>query len=334
MKNKVDRKFVMLLLMIIFPLSSFSQYADTELGHDGFMGLVKSAKISPYQVVIEDGQLTRGDSPNYQIRSYLNSGKLKNVTDHNADGTVARTQEYTFDQQENLLELLSRMGEMTLKRESYKYDKAGNLVETVTYTGDGSIDKKVSDQYDENNLLIETTEYSTSFGELVLNNIQKNEYDNAGNKVKEIYLGPEGENWGSAEWKYDAQGNEIEWMNMTETGEIKIRQTYLYNEENVLTTRRSFDKDGKQINEANLDHLGQPLTLIRYDTDGNISRKSGNRYDQFGNISAELRYGPAGTESVYAEYKYSYDDKNNWIQQTAYQGGEAVYIIGREISYY
>lgn len=333
MKPIVNYKCVLLLLTMTLPLISFSQYADTELGHDGFLGSVKSAKITPYQVVMKDGKVTKGDSPNFQVRTYLKSGKLKNVTDYNAEGAVARTQENTFDQQGNLIELLSKMGEMIMKRETYKYDKAGNLVEKITYTGDGAINKKVTNEYDEKNQLIESSEYATSFDELVLNKKQKNEYDKDGNKVKEITLGPNDEVWGSGEWKYDTNGNETEWSNLTDTGEIKIRQTFHYDENNSLSARKSFDKDAKLTNEAMLGPLGLPLTLIRYDADGNVSRKSGNRYDEYGNKSAELRYNPDGTESVNTEYKYSYDDKNNWIEQIIYQNGEAVYIIGREISY-
>jgi len=334
MKENINYKCVLLLLIMIFPHISFSQYADTNLGHDGFMGAVKSAKITPYQVVLKDEQVTKGDSRGHNVRAYLISGNIKNVTDYAADGTVSRTMDYTYDQDENLVELLGKMGEMTFKRETYTYDKAGNLLETITYTGDGSIAKKVSTEYDKKNQLIKSSEYSTSFGELLLNKIDKMEYDKDGNKVREIALDAEGKKWGSGEWKYDKRGNEIEWVNLTESGEIKVRQTFHYTKKNVLTTRKTYDKDEKLTDEANLDKYGQPLTLIRYDDSGNISRKSGKRYDKYGNVTAELSYDPDGAESVNVEFKYSYDDKNNWIEQIIYQDGKAVYIMEREISYY
>jgi len=324
----------MLLLTMFFPLVTFSQYPDTELGHDGFMGPVKSAKITAYQVENEDGKVANGAVSNYQIRSYTESGRLENMTDYNADGTINRTQEYTFDEDGNLVELIDRMGETIIKKEVYNYDVAGNLVEKLTYKGDGTIDRKLSNIYSNKSLLIESSDYSNSFDELILNEKKKFEYDNDGNKVKESYVGPEGENWGSAAWTYNASGKVIEWVNLTETDEIKIRQTYLYNDDQILITRNSFNKNGDLISEVNLDPMGQPLSLIRYDKDGSVIRKSGNRYDQFGNNTTELKYGPDGTESVYAEYEYTYDNKNNWIRQIGYQGGEAAYIIGREITYY
>jgi len=334
MKQKNIYNTLLLLLMMSFSLTSFSQYEDSQLGHDGFMGDVKMAKITSYQVVIKDGQESKGGISNYQTRSYLKSGKLQSVINYNAEGTVVRTQEYTFDKDEKLLEFLDRMGDMIIKREAYNYDKSANLIEKITFDGEGSIDSKVSNSYNKKNQLIESSNYSNFFDELKLDQRTQFEYDKDGNKIKESSFGPEGENWGSAEWKYDASGNAVERLNLTETGEIKIRQVYIYDKDDVLTTRKSFDKDGNLKNEANLDHLGQPLTLIRYDKDGNISRKSGNQYDKFGNINAELRYGPDGTESIYVHHKYIYDDNNNWIQQTAYQGGQAVFMIGREVTYY
>ena len=334
MKQKNIYNALLVLLMMSFSLTSFSQYEDSELGHDGFMGDVKLAKITSYQVVIKDGQESRGSFSNYQTRSYLTSGKLESVIDYNADGTIARSKEYTFDKDEKLLEFLDRMGDKIIKREVYKYDKSANLLEKITFDGEGSIDRKVSNSYNKKKQLIESSNYSNFFDELKLDERKQIEYDKDGNKIKESSFGPEGENWGSGEWKYDGNGNVVEWLNLTETGEIKIRQVYLYNKDHVLTTRKSFDKDGNLKNETNLDPLGQPLTLIRYDKGGDIVRKSGNQYDKFGNVSAELRYGPDGNENIYVEYKYIYDDSNNWIQQTAYQGGQAVYILAREITYY
>ena len=334
MKLKANYRCVLSIGMMVFPFLSIAQYTDTELGHDGFMGPVKSAKITSYEAIMKEGQPTKGNSSNYQIRSYNNLGNLINVSDHAADGTVTRTKQNTLDKEGKPLEKLDRMGDMIIKRETYNYDKPGNLIEKITYKGDGSIDRKVTNVFNKLNQLIESSEYSNSFNELLLNERKQLVYDKSGNNIKINYFGPEGENWGSEERKFDNNGNVIEWVNLTETGEIKIRQTYIYDENNVLTSRKSFNADGKLTNEANLDSMGQPLTLIRYNKDGGISRKSGNRYDEFGNNSAELRYGPDGAENVYAEYKYTYDEKNNWIQQTAYQNGQAIFIIEREITYY
>jgi len=334
MSSKKHYRSILLVLAIILPFTSFAQYADSDLGHDGFMGTVKSVKVAAYTVIQKDGKITRGDYSRYQIRSYTKSGSLVSTRDYSADGAVQHTLENTFDEGGKLLELTEQMGEMVLKREVNNYDDAGNLIEKTTYTGDGSINKKVSNVYNSKNQLVEKAEFSMSFGELYLSQKTIFEYNKYGKIEKESYLGPEGESWGSGEWKFDTDANEIEWLNLTETGEIKIRQTSQYNKKNILIARKSFDKDGTLTNETTLDQYGQPLTLIRYDTEGNILRKSGNRFDQFGNNVAELSYSPDGTESVNVEHQYTYDDNDNWIEQTTYQNGSAVYIGGREITYY
>jgi len=334
MNAKINYSSILLVLAITLPFTSFAQYADSDLGHDGFMGAVKSAKITAYTVIEKDGEITRGDNSRYQIRSYTNSGSLVSVVDYSADGAVLRTLKKTFDEGGKLLELTEQMGEMIMKREVNSYDDAGNLIEKITYTGDGSINKKVSNIYNSKNQLVEKAEFSMSFGELYLSQKTIFEYNKSGKIEKESYLGLEGESFGSGEWKFDSECNEIEWLNLTETGEIKIRQTSQYNDKNILIVRKSFDKDGALTSETNLDHYGQPLTIIRYDPKGNILQKSGNRFDQFGNIVAELRYSPDGTESVNIEHQYTYDDTNNWIEQITYQNGSAVYIAGHEITYY
>lgn len=322
------------VLMLMLPFVSSSQYADTQLGRDGLNGPVKTAKITSYTVEITNDEENRGVSSNYQIRSYSESGKLEKISDHNADGSVIRTQEYNFGKGGNLSEWIDRMGENIINREVYTYDKAGNLIEKITLNEVGSIDRKITNSYDKKNQLIQTSAYSNSSEELVLNDTKRFEFDTEGNKIKESYRSPEGDNRGSEEWKYNNKGNVIDWLTLTDSGEIEVRHTYVYNEQNTLLARKSFDSNEILIAEVIFNEFGQPLNLIRYDSDGSISRKAGFEYDQFGNRTAELSYDPDGTKNVDVEYRYAYDNKDNWIEQIAYEGGQAAYIIGRDITYY
>jgi hypothetical protein len=306
----------------------------TDSDQDGFLGAVKSVKLISFEAVTEGDKISRGASGGHQIRSYNESGQLLEVIDYMPDGTVRRNKKYTYSDKGLLVEGVDFINGQLIKKELYTYDKKGNLLEKVKYNGEGEIDSKNTYSYNKAGKQIEAYTYISSFGELLLEQKQTSSYDDKGNMIKIDYAGPEGNSYGSTEMKYDDKGNMIEDQNLGEDGSVRVKQRYIYNADNVLIERNTIGANDNIERQAILNKRGQLLKLEHYDEEGNVTRKSGSLYDDYGNPTAELRYDQEGTESKDVEYTYLYDNQHNWTEQIATQRGQVAYIMAREIDYY
>jgi len=108
---------------------------------------------------------------------------------------------------------------------------------------------------------------------------------------------------------------------------------YVYNLKNQLTTITYYDKNNEY----------ESKTTYEYDKHGNITETYYNendepigsmrkKYDDKGN----LIYIYNGTGCIHSEsnYKYLFDDKNNWFYCVDYRGGDPTFITERKIEYY
>ena len=333
MKTKTIFAYFFILSTFFCTTLLYSQ-ERTESDKDGFLGAVKTVKLSSFQAVVEGDKVSRGASSGYQIRSYNKSGQRLEVIDYQPDGTVRRNKKYTHNNKGLLVEGVDFINGQLIKKELYTYDKKGNLLEKVKYNGEGEIDSK--NTYTYNNVGNETEAYTyiSSFGELLLEQKQTSSYDDKGNMTKIDYAGPEGNSYGSAIMLYDEKGNMIEDQNLAEDGSVQVKQRYVYNDDNVLIERHTIGANDNIERQAILNKRGQLLKLEYYDGEGNVTRKSGSLYDDYGNPTAELRYDQEGTETKDVEFTYDYDDQHNWTEQIVTQRGQVAYIMAREFAYF
>ncbi|MCO6498610.1 MAG: hypothetical protein J5I50_13230 [Chitinophagaceae bacterium] len=162
-------------------------------------------------------------------------------------------------------------------------------------------------EYDDKGLLksVKTTPYNKKdFFESV-----NYEYDEMGNKIKEVHHSKDKEVYYSYTYQYDKEGNNTGKQALDPDGKLETRYEYKY-------------ENGKLVEEK------------EFDADEKLHTTKEYKYDDKGNVSQEKEIsGEDGSASV-KDFEYVYDDKSNWIKKTSINRNEnTVRIWEREIKY-
>jgi hypothetical protein len=68
--------------------------------------------------------------------------------------------------------------------------------------------------------------------------------------------------------------------------------------------------------------------------DGNVTMVVSFLYDENGNAISQTAVDGQGEAFVPHTWKYTFDDHNNWLTCTEYEGGKPLYITVRTIEYF
>ncbi len=264
------------------------------------------------------------------LTRYNSKGQKTKVTTYDpSDGKISSITSYQYDKQGNLIEELLKKDEQTLKT-SHRYDARNNRIETVYYTADGKVEKKITNIYDQSGLLLETygrledgkmfmrdTYLYDGKGNVVefRNSLRKFEitYDRKGNiltvfKYNRYFQSYDSVHYVLNEWfgfEYDGNGNLVELKAFRPDSTLKTRSQYVVQTNGKLLAEKQFSADGRLIYNK----------TFLYDKDQNLVEVSGNdrlmkfkelyKYDSKGNTVQWITYNQVNEPQSLMKFTFS-----------------------------
>ena len=164
-------------------------------------------------------------------------------------------------------------------------------------------------------------------------------------------------------YKFDEQGNQIEWGYYNSDGILSSQYGFKYDEQGKRKEKRlddsdgifknvyKYDEQGNQIEERGYDESGWEVSeyVFKYDEQGNqIEKRSTEigirsnmeifryvfKYDEQGNQIERSRYNSDGSLDYRYSDKYDYDKQGNWIKRVRFEDEILQTIAEREYEYY
>jgi len=229
---------------------------------------------------------------------------------------------YIFDKKGNEIEKNKfNISEELVEKTVTNYDKNDNLTDKIEYNANSDLERKYYYKHDVNGNIIEVNEYNGN-NKLSLKNIYK--HDEEGNEIEHSIYWSDGNlriKWTS---KYDKKSNKIESL---EHGG-SVRNTYVYDNNRNLVERNLYDVYNLIENDGTISYGGE-----------NLRYKWIFKYNKMGHLIEETIYNNNDIIDFMRIFKYEFDEKENWIVKTQFEGFEegkikATEIIERKIEYY
>lgn len=237
----------------------------------------------------EDGKILEELNSNFGLdgsaidqitKKYDLKGNLIESTDYymvsgNVDHLI-----YKYDVNGKLVEEYFSNGDISIVRETNKYDEKGNKLESSKYLKNGRLDNRETYNYNENGNLLEHLRYVE--GNLFYQ--EKYIYNERGNVLEFWELTPSPPRQGQLSQllleetnKYDEKGNRIEHSTYV-SNDLRSHEAYKYDEEGNMIEK-------SKVNQKELykyDERGELLEYSKYDSKGSLVEKELNKYDKEG----------------------------------------------------
>jgi len=296
-------KLSLICLIILSYLSAMSQQSSN-INEYNKNGKIKSIRTISYEAIQKFGEIQKGRRSNefmkYDQQITIDYAKKKCIIKNlSSNDKLEFSFVMEFDNKGNITK--ETYYDSTSIQGTYqinKYDKVGNITESIVFNPNGSIFTKITCKY-------------------------KN-----GKKISLDYYNSDGDLFKKNTFKYNSSGNLIELNDYNSDGSIFTQQLFEYDNNNTLINMTSYKypNNKNRISYASNDKW-ETKFYTRYNNKGleieNII------YNPDGTISGE------GSPLKNAkEYEYEYDQKGNWIKKIVYiKNGRALYIIERVIEY-
>lgn len=150
------------------------------------------------------------------------------------------------------------------------------------------------------------------------------EYNEYGERTKEINFDPDGSVDYWTEYIYDDRGNNIEEIEVEADGSISDRYVRTFDDQNNMLTSHYYNEEG-QVRwwyEYCYDDQGNEIKSIDYNGDGSVDCWDEHTYDAEGNAIKWIKYN--GDGSVDYWYEYTYDTEGNRIESIEYNGDGSI----------
>ncbi len=171
----------------------------------------------------------RYDGTDYQIIKYnYKNNKLAEIIRSDVYGNVEHKRVFNYEDNTCTISILDDKSN-NIGKIINKYDQNDNIIETTEYDVDGKIKEQYFYQFDGNNV-IEKKKF-------VLGKFRykdEYQYDSKGNLIKVIKEEPEGKVFVNNIYKYDSKGNLIEEEWYDNNPNENSKKTYYYNDKDVL----------------------------------------------------------------------------------------------------
>ena len=256
----------------------------------------------------------------------MNEFFLESEIYRDSQGNVTGTYEYTYDEDDNLIEEFRPHDGLSSSRISYTYDENGNLASSTSlYFGSLSSGSRTTYIYDENgNLATESVERDddgffnddfdgvpdaiTTYIYDTNNNLIEEASDNDADDVAETNI----------TYTYDENHNLIEESyDLNVDGVSDAVNTYNYDENaNLIAENIDFDLDGVVDYEVTYQYDTNNNLIIQstdFDLDGIVDSLETNAYDANNNLISKTSESEILGNSIYT---YSYDANNNLVTET------------------
>ncbi len=232
--------------------------------------------------------------------------KIREILFSPTDGAVTETKNYRYDKNGNLIEESVKKETSTIKT-VHRYNSRNHRIETVLYKADGSVDRKITNVYDENGLLLESVG-KLDDGRMFMrdsylydargnviefkNNLKKitAKYDGRGNvlsiiKFQRYFKSHDSIQYNVNErYSFECDQNDrlTEMKTFRPDSSLKIKTQYLRNDKGNLIEEKEFTGDGKLSYSRIVKYDKQLNVIEETGTDRALRFKNLFRYDSRG----------------------------------------------------
>ena len=280
----------LLFPILLFLISCESKTPQNNLKTLGLIGKVKSIDENTYSAIEKFGEVQKNENKSNYLVEFNINGNIIEVTKKPSHSRTI----YKYDSQEYLIERHEYRPIETLYRKVIsKYNNQGNEIETRTYYPKDTTEYLEIHKYNESGYRIETESYSR--GKPNGKDIFK--YDENGNNIEYHIYDHLGDLIQKDTYKFDENGNKIDFISSHKMDDFKIKgEKFKFDEEENIIETEHFDDEGLLwLNES-------------------------MKFDEFGNeIEMISTYYKGDEQKEHIEKKlYEYDSKNNWIKKIEY----------------
>jgi len=244
------KAFFLLFVVLILSSSSVNKQ-KSDLDKENLKGNVKSLRQVSFYAVEKFGAITKGKRGGESLiesndfhNKYNEKGFLIERNSY-LDGTLYLIEIYTYDDNDNNIEVFQSTSEGENGKVIYNYDDKGNLIEENSYYPDDSLKAsyKYTNKYDNNDNLIEQNTYLSN-GSLSWREIYT--YDKNGKLIENNKYQSNGSFDNKDTFKYDNNGYLIEITRYLPDSSLYYKDRYIYDEKGN-PIERNYDRpsDGK-----------------------------------------------------------------------------------------
>lgn len=266
---------LILILIAFLPLTGFGQKPPDWSDDEKIKGNVKYVKEIPYEIIKKDTSVIK------KISAY--------------------PKEYFYDFKSNLIKVqFYNIYNRPIKKEEWKYNSNGELLEWIQYNSDNSISGHTIFKYNNNLHVIERFEKIGDVIDLEF----KFYYNNDKQLIKDEFYKSSSRKIVTNEYDYDSMGKKIA-EKCYEGDRLIVDKSFVYKDNSIKMIDASYGKV-KYIS-------------MRLDKSGNIIEYAVYK-DQ---INVDYKY----------TYTYNYDNNGNWIEKRIYNYDGSESLIIRMIEY-
>ncbi len=153
------------------------------------------------------------------------------------------------------------------------------------------------------------------------------ERDENGNEIIFTYYGTERQVTGKMEFRYDVNGNKIEYEDYEDysngVGSRSYHSTWEYDANGKELEWVSYNMNGNIVErtEREYDDFGNEIKYARYGSDGECTNKTIQEYDERGNLIRLIMYNNRG---ILAKQEFTYDNNGKEIKGLCYKGDTTI----------
>lgn len=292
-------------------------------------GKVKSLKNTHYRIEKKFGVLKNEKCENIYIFNFDEKGKKIEMLEFFDDLSEEpyRKETYRYDDRGKLIQEESYEKGGKHHRHNYKHDDKNNLLEYTKYFNENFLIKHTY-QYDEKGNRVEEIHYDPNTNSEI-KWISKYEYDQKGNKIKAYFYNPDGSLYNRYTYKYDRKGTLIQ---ETQYTDAFLENKYTYRYEEVEESDKIKDIKSHDKYRYEFDDKGNLTKMFYYYPDGTILSKDIFKYDERGNEIEVILY----RDNKILTYKTTlrYDEKGNKIEEIMYyHDGSVTYSANKDYEY-
>lgn len=247
------KKFCIIIIIALFcwGCSSFKMEKN-DLTEMNLYGNVKFLREYIYNVVINSGEVSKGDRNYSSENKYLFNDKKNNMSwdSYDSNGELYSRCDYKYDENWNPTKVSFYKSDGSLYSEwIFKYDNNGNLIErNYNYSTDRyrHLDDKTTFKYDGRGNLVEENKFNY-LGDFSNKMIYKN--DKKGNHIKSKYYKSDGSIILHLAFKYDNKNNKLEWISYDSDGNVEYKTKYKYDDLGNVLVENKYDSENKHIDD-------------------------------------------------------------------------------------
>lgn len=203
------------------------------------------------------------------------------------------------------------------------YNQKGQETQNDTLDKEGNISYSWINIYNENDVLIEKKNNSSS--RYIM------EYNEKGQKISERFS-YNGNEENKREFKYDSQNNLI--LEIFTNGAAQVKTYYDYDANNNLIKKSLKQANGVCTTESHFKN-GLLIQINHFEPDfGRPTGYTSYQYDEFNNAIKISKYFGMSDMLSTEKYEYNYDENKNWIRQIKTKDSGWLIITDREIEYF